>query len=408
MAAPGLRLAFRTFHATLAGTLVATGLLLVTGACTSAPPESAPAPSIRVALFNIRELSTDKIRAVDANGAGADPQLRAAATIIRGIRPDILVINEIDHDYGTGATADLASTVREFAANYLARGDDALRFEYAWAGPSNTGILSGLDLDGDGRAATDADRGTRAHGNDAFGYGEYPGQYSMALLSRYPIDEAGVRSFRELLWRDLPDNHLPKGFYTEAAIEALRLSSKSHQDVPVVVEGHRLHLLLSHPTPPGFDGDEDRNGRRNWDEIRLWVEYLDGADWMVDDQGRTGGYGLDEPFVIAGDLNAFPGDEVVVYDGVAAIEQLLRHPRVQDPGPVSPGAPAEVPAATTAFRGRGARIDYLLPSVGLEVLDGGVHWPAASEDPAGAERVELASDHRLVWIDLRLGSAGSR
>lgn len=367
------------------------------------PLAAAPEPAeLRVALFNIRQLSAAKIRDVDDSGAGADPQLRAAADIVQRVRPDVLVINEIDHDPDAGA--DLALTAREFASHYLGTGGDPLEFGHAWAGASNTGILSGLDLDGDGVVATAAHRGTRIHGNDAFGYGEYPGQYAMAVLSRHPIDEAAVRTFRELLWRDLPGHHIPAGFYSDDALEILRLSSKSHQDVPLQVGGHRLHLLLSHPTPPVFDGEEDRNGRRNWDEIRLWVEYLDGAAWIVDDQGRAGGYSHGEPFLIAGDLNAFPGDEAVAYDGIPAIEQLLRHPRVRDPHPVSPGAPAEAPEATAAFGGDGVRVDYLLPSVGLEVIDSGVYWPAADDDPEGAALAEIASDHRLVWIDLRLGA----
>ena len=48
------------------------------------------------------------------------------------------------------------------------------------------------------------------------------------------------------------------------------------------------------------------------------------------------------------------------------------------------------------------RIDYLLPSTGIEILDGGVHWPSASADPAAAEQAETASDHRFLWLDIRL------
>ena len=54
----------------------------------------------------------------------------------------------------------------------------------------------------------------------------------------------------------------------------LPLSSKSHWDVPVRIGNVTLHLLASHPTPPAFDGAEDRNGRRNHDEIRFWSDYL--------------------------------------------------------------------------------------------------------------------------------------
>ena len=35
-----------------------------------------------------------------------------------------------------------------------------------------------------------------------------------------------------------------------------------------------VHVLASHPTPPSFDGGEDRNGRRNHDEIRFWADYV--------------------------------------------------------------------------------------------------------------------------------------
>ena len=52
-----------------------------------------------------------------------------------------------------------------------------------------------------------------------------------------------------------------------------------------------LHVLASHPTPPTFDGPEDRNGRRNHDEIRFWADYISPGQsgYIVDDEGRSGG-----------------------------------------------------------------------------------------------------------------------
>jgi len=298
--------------------------------------------------------------------------------------------------------ATLALNARRFASAYLATGEAPIEYPYAWAAPNNTGILSGVDLNADGYVATSADRGTRAYGDDSFGYGEYRGQYSMAVLSRHPIDAGAARTFREFLWADLPGHHIPEGFYDSNALAVARLSSKSHQDLPVTIDGRALHLLLSHPTPPVFDGEEDRNGRRNFDEIRLWALYLDGEATLVDDRGATGGYQAAAPFVIVGDLNARPDDTDSNYDGMAAIHQLLRHPRVIDTAEwaTSPGAPADNPQATTAFSGRGARIDYVLPGSELRVLDGGVYWPRADEDPEGNALAEAASDHRLVWMDL--------
>ena len=310
-----------------------------------AEPPAEPPVRLRIALFNVRELSTAKITDVDADGVGQNEQLRAATAIIQAVQPDVLVLNEIDHDYDA-LDEGLEANARRFAAAYLEHGESPVRFEHAWAGPNNTGILSGVDLDGNGLAATDADRGDRRHGDDAYGYGVYPGQYSMALLSSFPIRVEAVRSFQRLLWRDLPGHHIPDGFYSDEALDVLRLSSKSHQDVPIDVEGRDLHLLLSHPTPPVFDGDEDRNGRRNFDEIKLWAHYLDGDERLVDDAGRAGGLEPGERFVLLGDLNARPDDEAV-YDGRTAISQLLEHPRVQDDP-----AFARIPARQVGRAGR--------------------------------------------------------
>ena len=111
-------------------------------------------------------------------------------------------------------------------------------------------------------------------------------------------------------------------FYPEATWQSLRLSSKSHWDLAIDLDGVELHLLAAHPTPPVFDGQEDRNGRRNFDEIRFWRDYTDpaGAAWVIDDDGLAGSLGKDTRFVIAGDLNAYP------HDGdsrTGAISQLL-------------------------------------------------------------------------------------
>ncbi len=384
--------------------------LAISAACQTPQGERASGV-VRLALFNVEELSTAKLTALDGDGVGQDPQVRAAAAIVRRVRPDVLVVNEIDHDYA--APDDLAANPRRLLAAYLAQGEGGIEYPHVFAAPCNTGLLSGLDLDRDGKVATDADRGTRAHGGDCFGYGTYPGQFSMAVLSRLPIRAQEARTFQRFLWRDLPGHHLPAEFYPPEAAAILRLSSKSHWDVPVEIGDRVLHLLVSHPTPPVFDGDEDRNGRRNFDEIQFWVRYLADDPALYDDRGGRGGLSPGALFVLAGDLNADPGSREAVYDGVPAIAQLLAHPLIQDPGDRvgsrgaaahagrSAGSPGHPERATAEFGG-GVRVDYLLPGRGLEILDGGVFWPAAEEDPEGHRLAEAASDHRLVWLDLKL------
>ena len=313
----------------------------------------------------------------------------AAAQVILHARPDILVLNEIDLD--AGHPDDPAFNARRFAEAYLGSGPDSIQYPYAYAAPSNTGVLSGLDLNGDGRVATESDRGTREYGDDSFGFGTYPGQYSMAVLSRFPLHAEGARTFQQYRWTDLPGNHIPPGHLTTEAADVFRLSSKSHWDLPVVIGADTLHLWISHPTPPVFDGPEDRNGRRNFDEIMFWVLYLEGNDRLVDDTGTPGGNMSGSPFVVAGDLNARPGDDAVVYDGRSAIDQLLEHPGIQDPDPAN---------RATASWLDGVRVDYVLPSADLSVTAVGIVDPRAGANPTIARAAAAASDHRLVWVDI--------
>ncbi|MFH0983033.1 MAG: endonuclease/exonuclease/phosphatase family protein, partial [Planctomycetota bacterium] len=163
-----------------------------------------------------------------------------------------------------------------------------------------------------------------------------------------------------------------------------------------------------HPTPPVFDGVEDQNGRRNFDEIRLWADYIAGGDraaYLVDDQGRRGGLAPEASFVILGDLNADPVKGERAY-GRAAIDQLLKLPRVQDPQPRRPGiAEAPGPQSSELFKTADfGRLDYVLPSADLRVVAAGVFWPQPGDplhrlvaDP------DPSSDHRLVWVDIALG-----
>lgn len=52
--------------------------------------------------------------------------------------------------------------------------------------------------------------------------------------------------------------------------------------------------------------------------------------------------------------------------------------------------------------GRQVRVDYVLPSVDLKIVGGGVFWPFEDDDPQSYKLAEKASDHRLVWIDVKM------
>ncbi|MDN5782395.1 MAG: endonuclease/exonuclease/phosphatase family protein [Luteimonas sp.] len=367
--------------------------------------------TLRIATYNV-SLYDDTAGGLVRRLESGDVDARRVAAVLQRVRPDIVLLNEFDYDPARRA-ADL------FQHDYLERaqpgGGAPLRYRYRYLAPVNTGVPSGLDLDRSGNVgATGRDRG-----NDAWGYGLHPGQYGMLVLSRHPIDVAAVRTFQRLKWSAMPAAARPVDpatgapYYPDATWAQLRLSSKSHWDVPIHAPGGTLHLLASHPTPPVFDGPEDRNGARNADEIRLWREYISPGDkpWLCDDHGRCGGLDASARFVIVGDLNNDPADGDGRHD---AIVELLEHPRVlRQATPRSEGAvEAGAAYAAAGIRHRGApahatgdfgtrvgtlRLDYVLPSTGLRLADSGVYWPASS-DPASA--LVTASDHRPVWVDV--------
>ncbi|WP_108658923.1 endonuclease/exonuclease/phosphatase family protein [Acuticoccus kandeliae] len=338
---------------------------------------AAPAPgSIRFATFNAALTEDAAGGLLKRLSSGIDPQARRVAEVIQRVRPDVLVLQEIDRDAG-------GESLTLFVDTYLARGEQGaapIDYPFRLFPPSNTGVLSGADLDGDG---------TITRPGDAKGFGRHEGQYAFAILSHLPLGP--VRTYANLLWADMPGSLVPTDYYSPEARRVLPLSSKTHIVVPVETGAGEILLLAAHPTPPVFDDPvHDWNGRRNADEIRLLADLLDGAVYLVDDSGETAPLPAGAAAIVAGDLNADParGDS-----RPGAIDRLLSHPRLVDPVPASPYGDA-----TADFSSGRMRVDYVLPTRGLDITGAGVFWPAAGDPLA---RLDAASDHHLVYVDVR-------
>jgi hypothetical protein len=374
--------------------------------------------TVRFATFNasLNRNFAGQLRA-DLSTPG-NAQAATVAEIIQRVRPEVLLINEFDFD---PIAADL------FRTNYLEvshNGAEPIRYDHLFIAPSNTGIPSGFDLN---------NNGVIGGPDDAFGFGFFPGQFGMLVLSQHPIDTADIRTFQHFLWKDMPGALLPDDpatpapadWYSAEELDVFRLSSKSHWDVPILIGGKTVHFLVSHPTPPVFDGPEDRNGTRNFDEIRFWADYITpgtSARYIYDDEGQSGGLQPGASFVIAGDQNSDPldGDSIP-----GAIQQLIEHPRVNTKlTPDSEGAVEQSalqgganlthlsdPRFDTADFADTApgnlRADYVLPSKNLRIDDAAVFWPL-STDPlfrlVGTFPFP-SSDHRLVWVDVSVPGA---
>ena len=362
--------------------------------------------AVRFATFNIAFNRSTEGGLKEELAQAKTTKPKQIAEIIQRVRPDVILLNEFDFDaQGEG--------INHFLNNHLGVAQNQqqpIQYEHVYFQAVNTGVDSGMDLDGDGKASSPA---------DAYGYGAFPGQYGMVVLSKYPIDKKSVRTFQNFLWKDMPDSLWPvdpqtkKPFYNDEIKSKLRLSSKSHWDVPIKIGNQTIHFLVSHPTPPVFDGEEDRNGCRNHDEIRFFADYVvpERSKYIYDDNGGKGGLAAGSRFIIAGDLNAdeFDGDSTNNAAKLVTHHPLLGHDKPRSEGGSfyaqeqggknldHKGDPAFDTGDFNDANVGNMHIDYCLPSKNLKLRDSGVFWP--KPDQPGGDLV-AASDHRLVWVDI--------
>ena len=323
---------------------------------------------LRTAAFNVSLSRNEAGKLIEDLSAPDNPQAKAAAEIIQRTAPDIILLNEFDYD-SEGRAAEL------FRRNYLEvsqNGAEPIRYPYIFIAESNTGIPSGLDLNNNGDIGGPG---------DAYGFGFFPGQYRMLILSRFPIDTPGIRTFQNFLWRDMPGALLPDDpalegaadWYSAEELDSLRLSFKSHWDVPVKVGNDTIHILASHPTPPVFDDppNDPFDGDSTGNPIALLLE----SDKINTEVTPVSSGGPDAAERQGGNNLTHIGDPA--FD-------------TADFGEENSGGPGNL------------RVDYVLPSRKLRPAGGGVYWP-----PAEGEFFRLvgdypfpSSDHRLVFIDL--------
>ncbi len=363
--------------------------------------------SIKVATFNVSMDATNYLEDGEI-GTGIELmqslennslQIRNIAEIIQHVRPDILLLNEFDY------IKDPNQGIEKFIKNYLnvsQQSGKPINYPYYYYAPVNTGVRTKFDLDNDGKKSGNL--------GDAYGFGHFPGHFAMVLLSRYPIDNKNIRTFQKFLWKNMPNAMKPKDpstgkyWYNDEEWQTLRLSSKSHWDVPIVINNKTIHILASHPTPPVFDGPEDRNGARNHDEIRFWNDYItpEKATYINDDNGIKGGIESNTSFVLLGDQNASPDEGEALYH---SIKSLLSNPLINNditPSSVGGEKHSDSPFAKNHTAEWEIRADYVLPSrAGLSIKKSGIFWPEKKSNLYRLIETRAASsDHRLVWVEL--------
>ena len=375
----------------------------------AARAEEDPEPTgqaFRFAQFNIRELTTAKLLDED------DRQVRAAADIVARFAPDIVSINELQHDLADQPTAGLPGAAADTPLGTACEGRNARRladriaalhpdltYDYTLVALGNSGFP--FETAGD-------DSGTElAEEFRLRGFGEWPGRFNQAILSRFPILHDRVRVIVDFPWASLPGNSV------EAMQEATGLSlpegfplfEKALVVVPIDVAGTVVHVILLHPVSSGFS---DMNPFRNHDELLGAAMFIDGALPGVEPLPA------DARFIVVGDLNADPEDGLGIAGSTA---QVFDHPKVVAHFAAGAGGTAGThPERNSFLSGCGKdngsivynpasrlqlQLDYILPSLTLGApTASGIFWPSNTTDWDDYVLACTASDHRFVWADL--------
>lgn len=295
---------------------------------------------------------------------GEDAQVAAVLDVIASARADIILLLDVDWDLDGRTVGALQDALADRGAAYA---------HYVALRP-NAGLVSGFDLDGNGRLG---------EGRDALGYGRFTGDGGMALLSRLPLGPATDHS--AMLWSE--QSAAPLTVLPDGAAEVVPLASVGQWVVPVQIGGVELSLITLNANTPVFDGPEDRNGKRNADEL-AFVRALAGRQAIP---------------IVLGRSNIDPADGA---GDRAAMAAVLTDPALQDAAPRGQGGGGlghlgDPALDTVDFDGPGPlRVDYVLPASGLTIVDAGVVWPAPNSP--SAEVAKAASRGRLVWVDIAL------
>lgn len=333
----------------------------------------AVADTLRIATYNADLSAPGPGLLLQDLAKGGTPQQQAAAQVVANLDADVLLLTGIDFDLEGRALAAFADLVAQ----------NGLRYPHLMPLRPNTGIPTGLDLNGNGQLA---------EARDAMGWGRFPGEGGMAVLSRLPIGP-DIRDLSGFLWADLPGNLMPD---TDPARAVQRLATTGQYEVPLLLPGGgTLRLLAYYASPPVFDGPEDRNGRRNHDETAFWLRFLAGELPIKPPA---------PPFVLLGQPNLDPLDGEGRAD---AIRALLANPLLQDLAPkgnhgrLEPKQRGDPALDTVLYDGIGGlRVEQVLPSSDLTVTASGVLWPPDRDQMAAT--LATASRHRPLWVEVTL------
>lgn len=398
---------------------------------------------IRFATYHVDMEYSDFNTALSETASGNVQRLQNVAEVIQIANADVLLLTGISGADGSGNDGYRYSALNQFLDSYVGVAQDAdvkaVEYRYVYMAQSNSGIPVLEDIDRDGSAA-----GTLP--GDAVGYGNYWGQKSFAILSKYQLDTNGVRNFRELKWSAVPGVTEPKdasgaNWFTHDTWQQMPLLNSNFIDIPLSLpDGRKIQLMATYLETPKEIDSSDRGYQRNSAQLSFIADYLgEGADhYIVNDKTdsgqRTGGYDDSRPFVLLGNFyNDHEGAWAVDAEGKpsyvgdsSAMRSLVNSSSLNRFTGVNWEAPTtqaavdyakttqsthDMPEIWTSLDG--IRSDYIMLERQLNYSGQGIVWEQVGGDNEAlfylrdgdgnlVNDADASSSHRLVWMDVTI------
>ena len=240
--------------ARLAAVLMTLPLMLATVPAVAEPPardgHHDGDRSVRFQTFNASLNRTVAGELVADLSTPDDPQAATVAEIIQRTRPDVLLLNEFDFVPERGG--------RRPVPGQLPRGGPQRRP----ADPLPLRVHRAVQHRHPERSRPRQQRHpsvvatTRSGSATSPATSAWPSSASTrsTTSTRGPSRSSAGRTCPDAMLPDDPATDAPADWYSPEELEVVRLSSKSHWDLPIRIGHKTVHFLVSHPTPPVFDG----------------------------------------------------------------------------------------------------------------------------------------------------------
>ena len=309
---------------------------------------TATAVEVRVVHFNIKELSSAKLRS-------PGKQLHQVKAILRDLPFDFLSVQEMQYDM-PGVPSPSFQTRGQNPKKLLQfadRADSEFTVNFA---PANTGAHARTRSNGHYYTDTTSSEARRAV--DQINFGIYPGQYSTALISRFPVLDYTVYS--DMTWKEFNPKIDLSPFKTATGTPLpsdMKLFDKNFNHVEVEIAGQIVHVISFHTVPTyHFGNPHSVNTVRNRDQLRFLEWYLTGKSDIAIDLSHIRSV-AGQPFIAMGDWNVdFESNK----PGSKILRRLLSHSSVRSWMDV-PSRTYEAPGHRPEKTANGFRLYRLLP-----------------------------------------------